>query len=137
MIASNRLPVRVSLDDERGSSSQPARAVSPRRSGQSRATRSGSAGRERSSRAEPRAEVAKRLGPTGCVPVFLTADERGGFYGRICNDTLWPLFHYFRDRLQLHAEAWERYVEVNERFADAIAEQSARPAPGSGFTTSI
>jgi trehalose 6-phosphate synthase/phosphatase len=54
----------------------------------------------------------------------LTADEEEDFYGRVCNDTLWPLLHYFGDRLRLTPEAWQRYVNVNERFADAIVERS-------------
>jgi trehalose 6-phosphate synthase/phosphatase len=67
-------------------------------------------------------DVAKRLAEENLVPVFLTADEEEDFYGRVCNDTLWPLFHYFGDRLRITPEAWERYVQVNERFADAILE---------------
>ncbi len=54
-------------------------------------------------------------------PVFLDEDEIEGFYGRICNDTLWPLFHYFVDRLRITEEAWQRYVDVNRRFAEAAA----------------
>jgi trehalose 6-phosphate synthase/phosphatase len=69
---------------------------------------------------ESRRQVAARLAKDGLHPVFLTQDEVDDFYGRICNDTLWPLFHYFSDRLRITEEAWERYVEVNERFAEAI-----------------
>ena len=53
-------------------------------------------------------------------PVLLSPDEEEDFYNRVCNDTLWPLFHYFSDRLRITPEAWQRYVEVNQRFADAI-----------------
>ena len=67
-------------------------------------------------------EVAKRLAKDNLVPVYLSADEEEDFYGRVCNDTLWPLFHYFGDRLRITPEAWEHYVHVNERFADAILE---------------
>lgn len=66
--------------------------------------------------------AAGRLGRGGLVPVFLSAEEEEEFYGRVCNDTLWPLFHYFTDRLRTTPEAWRRYVEVNERFAQAILE---------------
>lgn len=69
-------------------------------------------------------EVARRLAKDRLFPVFLSADEVEDFYGRICNDTLWPLFHYFADRLRITEEAWWRYVEVNSRFADAILEQA-------------
>jgi len=67
-------------------------------------------------------EMTKRLANDNLAPVFLSADEEEGFYGRVCNDTLWPLFHYFGDRLRLTPEAWQHYVHVNERFADAIIE---------------
>jgi trehalose 6-phosphate synthase/phosphatase len=69
-----------------------------------------------------RPAVAKRLAKDNLYPVFLSRDEEEDFYGRVCNDTLWPLFHYFADRLRITPEAWDRYVEVNERFADAILE---------------
>jgi len=66
--------------------------------------------------------VTRRLEAENLVPIFLSADEEEDFYGRVCNETLWPLFHYFADRLRLTPEAWQRYVQVNERFAEAIVE---------------
>ena len=45
----------------------------------------------------------------------------------MCNDTLWPLLHYFQGRVRITPEAWARYVDVNERFARAILE---RAGPG-------
>jgi trehalose 6-phosphate synthase/phosphatase len=68
--------------------------------------------------------VIQRLARDHLAPVFLTADEEEDFYGKVCNDTLWPLFHYFADRLRITPEAWQRYVQVNERFADTILEQA-------------
>ena len=69
-------------------------------------------------------EATRRLAKDNLVPIFISADEEEDFYGRVCNDTLWPLLHYFGDRLRLTPEAWQRYVHVNERFADAILEHS-------------
>jgi trehalose 6-phosphate synthase/phosphatase len=66
--------------------------------------------------------VAQRLARNHLHPVLLSAHEEEDFYNRVCNDTLWPLFHYFSDRLRITPEAWQRYVDVNERFADAILE---------------
>ncbi len=63
--------------------------------------------------------ITDALAVDGLHPVFLDDDEVEGFYGRICNDTLWPLFHYFVDRLRITEEAWEHYVTVNRRFAEA------------------
>ena len=64
--------------------------------------------------------VRTRLAKDHLHPVFLSAEEEEDFYGKVCNDTLWPLFHYFSDRLRITPEAWARYVEVNERFAETI-----------------
>jgi trehalose 6-phosphate synthase/phosphatase len=66
--------------------------------------------------------VSTRLAKDSLFPVFLSAQEEEDFYGRVCNDTLWPLFHYFPDRMRITPEAWARYVEVNERYADTIVE---------------
>ena len=82
--------------------------------------RRGSAGREPSSRRRCEKRVAQRLARSNLHPVLLTPDEEEDFYNRVCNDTLWPLFHYFSDRLRITPEAWQRYVEVNERFAETI-----------------
>ncbi|MDQ3671925.1 MAG: trehalose-6-phosphate synthase, partial [Actinomycetota bacterium] len=69
-------------------------------------------------------KARKQLKKDKLVPIFLSEDEEEDFYGRVCNDTLWPLFHYFSDRLRITPEAWQHYVRVNERFADAILEHS-------------
>jgi trehalose 6-phosphate synthase/phosphatase len=64
-------------------------------------------------------EVTRTLAADGLYPVFLDADEIDGYYDRVCNETLWPLFHYFVGRLSVSEGAWERYVAVNRRFAEA------------------
>jgi trehalose 6-phosphate synthase/phosphatase len=123
VIASNRLPVRVLVSDGDFE-------VSPSVGGLAAALRAvkgesiwiGWPGAVVPESLAPR--VTKRLAKADLVPVYLSADEEEDFYGRVCNDTLWPLFHYFGDRLRITPEAWQRYVEVNERFADAILEHS-------------
>jgi trehalose 6-phosphate synthase/phosphatase len=77
---------------------------------------------------EQERRVRQRLRRDNLAPVLLTVQEEEDFYNRVCNDTLWPLFHYFSDRLRITPEAWARYVEVNERFADVILEHTE---PGS------
>ncbi len=69
--------------------------------------------------------VTDALAAESCRPVFLSAAEEHDFYDRMCNDALWPLFHYFVDRFRFTEAAWRSYVEVNERFADTIAEAAA------------
>jgi trehalose 6-phosphate synthase/phosphatase len=56
------------------------------------------------------------------VPVALSAREVRKYYEGYSNGVLWPLFHYLLDRLDLDSgDNWETYVEVNRRFADAVA----------------
>ena len=122
VIASNRLPVRLRIDGDRFHAEPSvgglATALGPLREG---ATWVGWPGTVVPTALEAR--IRGRLGRDGLVPVFLSADEEEDFYGRVCNDTLWPLFHYFADRLRITPEAWQRYVEVNERFANAVLER--------------
>lgn len=55
-------------------------------------------------------------------PVFLTEDQMEGFYHGFSNRTLWPLFHYFHVYCDYSEDLWKSYVEVNELFANAVAE---------------
>jgi trehalose 6-phosphate synthase/phosphatase len=123
VIASNRLPVRLTVADGE-------LEVSPSAGGlavalqavRGDATWIGWPGTVVPAELERR--VTQRLARTHLHPVFLTRDEEEDFYNRVCNDTLWPLFHYFSDRLRITPEAWQRYVDVNARFADAILAHS-------------
>ena len=127
VIASNRLPVVVSLEDDTV-------GLEPSSGGLVAALRAtaepnlwvGWPGRVIPD--EHERFVVDALAAEGCLPVFLAADEERDFYELMCNDALWPLFHYFVDRFRFTDEAWRSYVEINERFADTIAEASA---PGS------
>ena len=127
MIASNRLPVRLATErgtlDVRPSAGGLASALRAVRGDSVWIGWPGSVVRD-----SLQAEATERLAEDNLVPIFLSAGEIDDFYNRVCNDTLWPLLHYFGDRLRLTPEAWERYVRVNERFADAILEHSG---PGS------
>jgi trehalose 6-phosphate synthase/phosphatase len=122
VVASNRLPVRVSIQKDGFD-------VSPSVGGLAaalRAVRGDSVwvGWPGTVVPDPLvSKVTRRLRADRLVPVYLSAEEEEDFYGRVCNDTLWPLFHYFGDRLRITPEAWQRYVEVNQRFADVILEQ--------------
>ncbi|HVY25744.1 MAG TPA: bifunctional alpha,alpha-trehalose-phosphate synthase (UDP-forming)/trehalose-phosphatase [Polyangiaceae bacterium] len=61
------------------------------------------------------------LGQHGALPVFLSADEVHAFYHGFCNNTLWPLFHYFPSYTDYDPRHFDVYVSVNRRFADAIS----------------
>jgi len=70
--------------------------------------------------------VARDIEELGAVPVFLGDKDVTGWYEELSNRVLWPLFHALQAPMRVAAGAWQRYVEVNQRFADAIAEH-ARP----------
>ncbi len=60
-------------------------------------------------------------------PVRLSADDIAQYYEGFSNATLWPLYHDVIVKPIYHREWWERYVEVNRRFAEAT---SSAAAPG-------
>jgi trehalose 6-phosphate synthase/phosphatase len=72
---------------------------------------------------EQRAELDQKLADMRLVPVPLTADQVARYYEGFSNGVLWPLFHYLLDQMPQHVRDWEPYVEVNERFAEIVAEQ--------------
>jgi trehalose 6-phosphate synthase/phosphatase len=76
---------------------------------------------------EEQPEVTDRLDEAnGVVPVFLERKEVQGWYEELSNRVLWPLLHALPPAIKVANGAWQRYVDVNQKFADAIAER-ARP----------
>lgn len=57
-----------------------------------------------------------------CIPVFLDGKQINGYYAGYSNDTLWPLFHDFAHEAKFDSLTWKAYKEVNEKFADTVAE---------------
>lgn len=55
-----------------------------------------------------------------CLPVFLAQDEVNKYYYGFCNNTVWPLFHYFSSQTEYDISTWEAYVEVNQKFYDRV-----------------
>jgi trehalose 6-phosphate synthase/phosphatase len=55
-------------------------------------------------------------------PVFLSLEQTEDFYEGFCNNTLWPLFHYFPSVVAYDEKAWTSYEEVNRLFCDAVLE---------------
>jgi trehalose 6-phosphate synthase/phosphatase len=72
--------------------------------------------------ADQRAQLDKKLADMRLVAVPLTANQVTRYYEGFSNGVLWPLFHYLLDQVPLHVRDWEPYVEVNERFADIVAD---------------
>ena len=58
-------------------------------------------------------------------PVGLSRDEIEDFYEGFSNDTLWPIYHDVIVQPSFHRDWWRAYVEVNQRFADAVVEVTA------------
>ena len=55
-------------------------------------------------------------------PVFLTEEEMEKFYLGFCNSTLWPLFHNIPVFATYETEDFNKYKEVNEKFANTVLE---------------
>ncbi|KRC51298.1 trehalose-phosphate synthase [Leifsonia sp. Root227] len=62
------------------------------------------------------------------LPVRLSEQDLQEYYEGFSNDTLWPLYHDVIAQPSFHREWWDTYVKVNQRFADAAAEVSAKGA---------
>jgi trehalose 6-phosphate synthase/phosphatase len=69
-----------------------------------------------------RTALDQQLAAMRLVRVPLTADQVARYYEGYSNGVLWPLFHYLLDQIPLHVRDWEPYVQVNELFADLVAE---------------
>ncbi len=62
------------------------------------------------------------------VPVPLSAQDVEEYYEGFSNGTLWPLYHDVIATPEFHREWWDRYVVVNQRFAEATLAQAAHGA---------
>lgn len=54
------------------------------------------------------------------VAIHLSGEEIEAFYLRFCNNTVWPLFHYFPTYTEYDNYTWETYRRINERFHEAV-----------------
>lgn len=68
--------------------------------------------------------IDKLLLKEGCDSVHLSEQEVEEFYEGFCNNTIWPLFHYFAQYVDFHSEFWDAYIAVNQKFADKVLEIS-------------
>lgn len=64
--------------------------------------------------------VKQLLKQQGLLCVSLEQSVYETYYNGICNNVIWPLFHYFPDKVQFCAEQWAIYQQVNQQFADAL-----------------
>jgi trehalose 6-phosphate synthase/phosphatase len=75
---------------------------------------------------EEQERIVAMLRTEQCHPVFLTPYDIKQYYDGFCNDTIWPLFHYFNLFAKYDQKTWNIYQRVNEKFCDAVMEV-ARP----------
>jgi trehalose 6-phosphate synthase len=61
-------------------------------------------------------------------PVSLSADDIAEYYEGFSNAALWPLYHDVIVKPIYHREWWDRYVDVNRRFAEATVKAAAEGA---------
>ena len=61
-------------------------------------------------------------------PVRLSERDVAEYYEGFSNATLWPLYHDVIVDPIYHREWWDRYVDVNHRFAEATARAAAKNA---------
>lgn len=61
--------------------------------------------------------------------VWLTKEQEAGFYYGFANEGLWPLCHIAHTRPTFRTSDWKQYVEVNEKFAKAVIEESKTEDP--------
>ena len=55
--------------------------------------------------------------------VWLSDDDLRGYYYGFANEGLWPLCHIADTRPVFRSEDWKHYQAVNQKFADAVAEE--------------
>ena len=75
---------------------------------------------------EEKDRIIETLRKEQCHPVFLSPYDIKHYYDGFCNNTLWPLFHYFNHFADYDPKMWSVYLRVNEKFCDAVMEV-ARP----------
>lgn len=72
---------------------------------------------------EPIVENELRL-----YPVRLSSDDVSDYYEGFSNATLWPLYHDLIVKPIYERRWWDRYVDVNRRFAEATSRAAAEGA---------
>src|SRR5439155_1867246 len=73
--------------------------------------------------AEFQAEVTNRCREEfSARPVFLSRAETEAYYEGFCNNTLWPLFHYFLSKVDYDEGSWASYERINRAFCDTVTE---------------
>ncbi|HEX3034837.1 MAG TPA: bifunctional alpha,alpha-trehalose-phosphate synthase (UDP-forming)/trehalose-phosphatase [Thermodesulfobacteriota bacterium] len=65
-------------------------------------------------------EIETSLKSQDFYPIFLSKSDIEDYYYGFCNETIWPLFHYFLEFVMYNKSSWDTYKRVNEAFCDAV-----------------
>ncbi len=65
--------------------------------------------------------IMDRLLSENCHPVSISQQDIDAYYNGICNNTIWPLFHYFPLYAEYSEDSWQAYQRVNTAFANVVA----------------
>ncbi len=65
---------------------------------------------------EDKDHIKEKLAAEHCMPVFLSRKQIEHYYQGFCNETIWPLFHYFPTRTIWENRFWQAYKQVNHAF---------------------
>ena len=61
--------------------------------------------------------------------VWLTKEEEAGYYFGLANEGMWPLCHIAHTRPTFRTADWKHYVDVNQKFADAVVKEAKTQDP--------
>ncbi len=123
VVASNRLPISLRIEGDQWTSARSSGGLAAALEGLAKEdpfTWVGWPGCQVPDELQP--DVVAAMGQDRLVPVFLDEDEEQHYYHGISNQVLWPLFHYFADKVDFRETSWDHYAKVNRRFADRILE---------------
>ena len=65
-------------------------------------------------------QIQQKLSDQNCHPIFLSQKQIDDYYLGFCNETIWPLFHYFPVRTIYEKRFWKSYKQVNQIFCDEV-----------------
>jgi trehalose 6-phosphate synthase/phosphatase len=125
LIVANRLPITVRATEDRVEVQKSSGGLATgllRPHEQSGGLWIGWSGAPEQLTAAQQSQLDQQLAEMRLVAVPLTEDQVTRYYEGFSNGVLWPLFHYLLDQVPLRVRDWEPYAEVNQRFADIVAE---------------
>jgi trehalose 6-phosphate synthase/phosphatase len=124
IIVSNRLPVKLSKNEDEGYQFSPSEGGLATGLGsiykQDDNIWIGWPGLEVGEEAD-QAEVTNKLKEMSLLPVFLTQEEISEYYEGFSNSVLWPVFHYYASTYASYQQSnWDFYQSVNQKFSEVV-----------------